>query len=320
MLDDLVQTIETLKQRIKDHRDHIQNYESRTRVALIDPILRALGWDVSDPNVVEIEPRVQNGWADYALLGSNGKPVFFVEAKKLADKDPHLVQTISYILGEAIDGKSNVRYCAWTNGDAWEIYDTTGKNRVMTTSIATEDVAKCALKFLSLWRRSMTDGVFDTAVEPVVEPNPRQVEPEPLPPAPDPSPLGSEWTPLSGDFDITGRPAPLAIRFPDNQESYVIPRNWYIIPVQTALWLYRSGLLTQENCRIVRRPGGRSTRYILSPDGKHSDGSSFRTPAVVPNTGIVMEANHSGEEHIDHTRRLLEHFDQDPSQVFLKFQ
>ncbi len=52
MLDDLVQTIETLKQRVKDHRSDIENYESRTRVTLIDPLLCALGWDVSDGNYI----------------------------------------------------------------------------------------------------------------------------------------------------------------------------------------------------------------------------------------------------------------------------
>ena len=87
MLDGLVQTIEMLKARIKEHGPHIGAYESRTRVALIDPMLCALGWDVSDPDIVQIEPRTVNGWADYALLGGNRKPVIFVEAKKLADKD-----------------------------------------------------------------------------------------------------------------------------------------------------------------------------------------------------------------------------------------
>ena len=49
MLEDLVKTIEALKNRIKEDRDSIESYESRTRVTLIDPMLGALGWDVSRP-------------------------------------------------------------------------------------------------------------------------------------------------------------------------------------------------------------------------------------------------------------------------------
>ena len=48
-LDDLVKVIETLQQRIRDHGDSLRQNEIRTRVALIDPLLTALGWDVADP-------------------------------------------------------------------------------------------------------------------------------------------------------------------------------------------------------------------------------------------------------------------------------
>ena len=47
-LDDLVHVIETLQQRIKDHGDSLRQNETRTRMALIDPLLQALGWDVAD--------------------------------------------------------------------------------------------------------------------------------------------------------------------------------------------------------------------------------------------------------------------------------
>ena len=37
-------------------------------MALIDPLLRTLGWDVFDPKVVTPEFKVEGGRADYALL------------------------------------------------------------------------------------------------------------------------------------------------------------------------------------------------------------------------------------------------------------
>ena len=43
MLDELIETVECLKNRIKEHKEQIQSYESRTRSTLIDPLLRSLG-------------------------------------------------------------------------------------------------------------------------------------------------------------------------------------------------------------------------------------------------------------------------------------
>ena len=46
MLRDLIATIETLKERIKEHRSYLGQVapEARTRVSLIDPMLQALEW------------------------------------------------------------------------------------------------------------------------------------------------------------------------------------------------------------------------------------------------------------------------------------
>ena len=55
MLDDLVDVIETLQERIQTHSATLRANEIRTRTALIDPMLTALGWDVSDPALVTPE-------------------------------------------------------------------------------------------------------------------------------------------------------------------------------------------------------------------------------------------------------------------------
>ena len=48
-LSDLVARIELLQARIRSHKIVLQGNETRTRMALIDPLMHALGWDVSDP-------------------------------------------------------------------------------------------------------------------------------------------------------------------------------------------------------------------------------------------------------------------------------
>ena len=313
MLEDLVQTIEILQKRIKEHKDDIESYESRTRVTLIDPMLCALGWDVSDPTVVEIEPKVSNGWADYALLGSNRKTVVFVEAKKLADKDSPLAQVVSYVVTENIQNNTNVRYCVSTNGDAWVVYDVTAQKSVMSCSIAKEDTAKCALQFLGLWRRSLSDGVFDPPIEPVIA----LVDDSGLS-VPPGQPISGQpivgWTPLSAEFQSKHRPPPTAIKLPNGQEVAI--KAWRSILVETALWLYQSSLLTQENCGAAIG----AKRLLFSLDGKHKGGTPFKSPIQIANTGIILEANFSSSDIVMHTRRLLENYDQDSSKLLLKLQ
>ena len=73
-LDALVNVIDTLQKRIATHRQSLQDSEMRTRMALIDPLLTALGWDVSYPSLVTPEYSVGKGRADYALNGPESSP------------------------------------------------------------------------------------------------------------------------------------------------------------------------------------------------------------------------------------------------------
>ena len=50
MLDDLQGVIEKLRNMIKTHHGYLSGHETRTRQVLIDPLLRELGWDVTDPD------------------------------------------------------------------------------------------------------------------------------------------------------------------------------------------------------------------------------------------------------------------------------
>lgn len=312
MLDDLAQSIETLQERIKAHGKSIRDYESRTRVTLIDPMLCALGWEVSDPSRVQIEPRTANGWADYALLGSNGRPVVFIEAKPLSVTKPPVLQTVSYAVTENTGSAAKVPYCAWTNGDEWAVLDVFEQNLVTQVSLADEDPAKCALKLLGLWRRSLLDGSFDTPVEPVIGLElPTKAKPAGTLPMPI-APADAQWLPLTAKFSSKGSPPPKAIRMPDGAEKTL--KSWRGVLLETALWLHDRGLLTRENCRIHRGP----VRLLFSPDGKHSTGTSFHSPVPVGDTGIQMEGSFEPDQFVSNTHILLVHFGQNPSSVHLK--
>ena len=77
-----------------------QSNEAATRAALIDPILRALGWDTTNVRLVEPERMVANKQKlDYLLKDFQGKIRSVVEAKKLGeslDKLGHVGALIGY--------------------------------------------------------------------------------------------------------------------------------------------------------------------------------------------------------------------------------
>lgn len=165
MLDGLVQTVEKLRERIRAHRSSIGSYEVRTRASLIDPMLCALGWDVGDPTHVTLERPTDSGRPDYALLGATGKPVLLIEAKKLEVTREPINQVVAYVVAENMRRAYKVPFCAYTNGDVWEVFDVLNSNSVLNARISSDDAADCAFKLLGLWRASLIDGSLRTAVK-----------------------------------------------------------------------------------------------------------------------------------------------------------
>ena len=91
---DLLELVVKLKGRIESHGPALRQNEALTRYPLIDPLLRALGWDTEDPAVVIPEYTAGKGQkADYALLqmpsetttddSHPAKAAVIVEAKSL---------------------------------------------------------------------------------------------------------------------------------------------------------------------------------------------------------------------------------------------
>ena len=60
-LESLLELVETLRKRIDEHGAALRQSEALTRYALIDPLLRELGWDTEDPALVVPEFRSSAG-------------------------------------------------------------------------------------------------------------------------------------------------------------------------------------------------------------------------------------------------------------------
>ena len=118
MLDELVAIIQTLQTRIREHTATLRENETRTRMALIDPLLKVLGWDTADPSLVTPEYNVAGRAADYALLQGDGKPAATIEAKKLGEPlESHRMQMLNY------SNVAGVQYAGLTDGNRWELYE-----------------------------------------------------------------------------------------------------------------------------------------------------------------------------------------------------
>ena len=115
----LIPTIERLRAELDSHRrSDLKEYP--TRVILIDPLLEALGWDVRDPQEVQLEYATIDGKSvDYALK-INRKPVLFLEAKPINDTLTDVRSTTQVVSYAANAG---VRWCTLTNGVTYKVYD-----------------------------------------------------------------------------------------------------------------------------------------------------------------------------------------------------
>jgi hypothetical protein len=96
----LVATLTEVCRQAEQNRVLLSKNEAATRAALIDPVLRALGWDTADVRMVEPERTVENKQSlDYVLKSPGGTIQSVVEAKKLGeslDKLGHVGALIGY--------------------------------------------------------------------------------------------------------------------------------------------------------------------------------------------------------------------------------
>ena len=306
MLDDLVDLIETLKTRIRDHGHTLRENETRTRMVLVDPLLCALGWDTRNPDLVAAEFSASNGRADYALLG-DGTPVATVEAKRLGEplnRPEHLNQMLTYANAVGIPN------AAITDGDHWRLYEvfkqaSLEERLILEVRVAGEPPIACAMKFLALWRRYLSAESVENRVLP------RDLDESPAPSPPRrrevPHTTHQAGTPLP-DVDLQEYSRPGQLLFPDGNNADVT--SWPKVLGEVVKWLV-------DGNRVRRTP-------LLSPRGKillntrnrNSQGKPFTQPRNVGR--LWFEGNVSPEEAVRRSIRMLEECQVNPSEVRLQ--
>ena len=128
---DLVNALNLVRDRIDKHGHKCAKNEMMTRYSLIDPLLKALDWDVSDPGVVVPEDVGPNGTTDYTMSGNS----MLIEAKRFNESlDKHVRRLVDYIKAK------NVRYGVLTNGGRWRVYDSKQTTRTPVVEFDVNDV------------------------------------------------------------------------------------------------------------------------------------------------------------------------------------
>ncbi|MCG5463441.1 hypothetical protein MED01_001563 [Micromonospora sp. MED01] len=151
-MSDLRAVVEQCVERQRRYRRPGQRLnEQNTKAALIDPVIRALGWDLFDTDEVhrEYKRSGHENPVDYALLLLR-TPRLFIEAKGLGENldDPRWAnQTIGYAT------MAGVEWVALTNGAEWRVYNAHAPVPIedkLFRSVRLEDDIDAALELLCL--------------------------------------------------------------------------------------------------------------------------------------------------------------------------
>ena len=292
----------------------LRQSEALTRYALIDPLLRELGWDTEDPDMVIVEYSSGGGRVDYALR-NDGKPLIMLEAKKLdRSLNDAIGQGIQYCLVEGTE------YFAVTDGRRWEIYEThkpvpIDKKRIVSFDLKDLSAADACLKALALWRPSVISGEIAVGEIPVIGlPDNRTDTTEPQPTEettvqPTSLDLDEEgWVPLSELKNKKGDPSPTKIMFPD--DSHALLKHQYKMLTKVVRWLIENGHLSEKQCPIPLGP--QSKKSLVDVEPVNFDGTSFSNPKKEGSLHINTHGNLQNK--IARVKRLIEHVGQDPAQ------
>ena len=279
-LDELKETIETLRERIEAHRTHLNGNEKRTRQVLIDPMLRALGWDVEDPNSVKLEYEINKKRVDYVLMGSE-VPIVVVEAKTLRKQLD--AEATDQVLNYATS--AGIPYMTLTNGDHWLMLKVSKQALIrdqalikdqilMEFQLTRDEPYACALQALRLWRPNLASRKPQEAATPVMIEKLARAESASTISEPSSESEGAELS-NNGDWEqptswedlraweqlISSKveknqelpKPPIYIKFPNsNQKDLKHLSNWIDILAEAAKYLVKTGKLSADDCPIVK--------------------------------------------------------------------
>jgi hypothetical protein len=246
---ELLEAIKRVCERIKRYENQLRQNEMLTRYALVDPILRALGWDTEDPEQVVPEFQTEVGRPDYILCHENLR--IGVEAKKFGTADRDFEQAYKRAL--PLWQSEGIRYYIITDGDRWVLWDISKPRKenpepIVNIWLSRDNPGDAARQLLALWRPAMPE--VKIAKPPVLSEEG----------GPPPTPSGLSLQELRNQVQYGDSP-PTSIRFPDGKQKDL--RTWSGLLVAVAKWALPKlkqkgklplGNLIERSAQRLRRP------------------------------------------------------------------
>ena len=304
-LDDLLALMKTLQGCIADHGAALRKSEALTRYCLIDPLLRELGWDTSDPAQVVPEYSVSDGRADYALL-VGGKSQIMIEAKSLgtALDDAVIRKGITYCTAEGTP------YFALTDGEHWRLYEThrpvPAAEKIVVRFGLQDGPVEWALAALDFWRTRVEAGRVGTVESPHATVSATRSEaPESSARRPQqrtkPSASPIQETDAGGWVSVASyvpkaRVKPAEVRFPTGETERTT--SWSAFNESVVAWLVRGGYLTQSQLPVQIR-----SRFVVAARAVHPNGKDFTRPRQAE--GVFVETNYSGGDTLRNILHII---------------
>lgn len=299
-LSNLSEVLEVARQSAFSYNDQLKVNETATRAVLIDPILRALGWDIANPTRVEVEKRIVWGKnvvvVDYALL--NDGPKVIVEAKRLGDNlDDALSQIVANVFA------AGVNQLFLTDGLRWRHYDNFSPGQVAPSRIidlATEDLALAAaylVQHLDAALLSPLPKPEDELSDKLQQLERRVASLEGKAPSQDNSPAvpvvkskdDTKWTEIDPTLNFI-RTKPILMRLPDGSVKEVTAWSQVLVATaQFALNCYPE-LLNQ----VPMKDKAQASVYLLQKDEYPSNLNS--APLFVEGEQVYLRIHYSAND------------------------
>ena len=228
---ELLEAIKRVCERIKRYENQLRQNEMLTRYALVDPILRALGWDTEDPEQVVPEFQTEVGRPDYILCHENLR--IGVEAKRFGTADRDFEQ--AYRRALPLWQSEGIRYYIITDGDRWVLWDISKPRKenpepIVNIWLSRDNPGDAARQLLALWRPAMPKVKVGP---PSVATEERETEKERETETRDETQLEQSLQRLKEQMR-PGQSPPTSIRFPDGTQENL--RTWKDLLVAVAKW------------------------------------------------------------------------------------
>ena len=251
-------------------------------------------------------------------MGSDGKVVAVIEAKKLGDDlEKHRGQLVRYAY------ESSPAYAVLSNGDDWELYSIKASENefhlhlVVTCTLSETDPLQSARKLLDLWQANVSDGQPIEAETPILGLPEVRAEPQPIWPliaeTMDPSLTpGEDWLPLPSlhEMDKT-RHKPRQVRFQEDPPVDLVKRAWSQLHFEAMQWLADKGGLDSIYLPFTTENG----HTLANQTNKRANGSDMIRPNKLRNKTIYVDLNFSANDLIKRTLDAFGLLGQDPYQV-----